>query len=258
MPFEDFDVNAVGTLNLLEATRRHRPEAVFVLMSTNKVYGDAPNELPLKELETRWDYADEADWHGIDEIVPDRPDPALALRRIEDGGRRAGAGIRPLFRHEGRRLPRRLPDRPAALRASSCTGSSRTWSRPALSGIDLSRSSATRGSRSATTSTAATSAAPSTGSTRPRGPARSTTSAAAGPTAARSSRPRRLVEELGGRRLKTEYVDENRRGDHICYISDLRKLKAHYPGWDAEVSLREILRQIVASWERRGAGGPTP
>src|ERR1700753_3940274 len=67
MPFEDFDVNAVGTLNLLEATRRHRPGAVFVLMSTNKVYGDSPNELPLKELETRWEYADEDDYHGIGE-----------------------------------------------------------------------------------------------------------------------------------------------------------------------------------------------
>ncbi|MEA2697788.1 MAG: CDP-paratose 2-epimerase, partial [Myxococcales bacterium] len=57
MPFEDFDVNAVGTLNLLEGLRRHRPEAVFVLTSTNKVYGDAPNEIPLKELSTRWEYA---------------------------------------------------------------------------------------------------------------------------------------------------------------------------------------------------------
>src|SRR5262245_57958354 len=51
-PFDDFDVNAVGTLNLLEATRRHAPEAVFILMSTNKVYGDVPNELPLVELPT--------------------------------------------------------------------------------------------------------------------------------------------------------------------------------------------------------------
>src|SRR4051794_39067916 len=59
-PFDDFDVNAVGTLNLLEATRRHAPEAVFILMSTNKVYGDVPNELPLVELDTRYDYADEA------------------------------------------------------------------------------------------------------------------------------------------------------------------------------------------------------
>src|SRR5438270_1021932 len=66
-PFDDFDVNAVGTLNLLEAARRHSPESPFVFMSTNKVYGDAPNELPLVELETRWDYAEETRREGIDE-----------------------------------------------------------------------------------------------------------------------------------------------------------------------------------------------
>src|SRR5262249_36770176 len=66
-PFDDFDVNAVGTLNLLEATRREAPEAVFILMSTNKVYGDVPNERPLVELETRYDYAEPADFDGIDE-----------------------------------------------------------------------------------------------------------------------------------------------------------------------------------------------
>lgn len=66
-PFDDFDVNAVGTLNLLEATRRHAPEAVFVHMSTNKVYGDAPNEIDLVELEKRWDYADPAYANGIPE-----------------------------------------------------------------------------------------------------------------------------------------------------------------------------------------------
>src|SRR5215218_10094251 len=64
-PFDDFDVNAVGTLNLLEATRLARDanqcDPVFIFMSTNKVYGDVPNELPLKELETRWDYADKSD-----------------------------------------------------------------------------------------------------------------------------------------------------------------------------------------------------
>ena len=64
-PFDDFDVNAVGTLNLLEAVREHAPEAPFAFLSTNKVYGDAPNEVELVELETRWDYADGRD--GIDE-----------------------------------------------------------------------------------------------------------------------------------------------------------------------------------------------
>jgi len=67
IPILDFEVNAVGTLNLLEATRQHCPEAVFLFMSTNKVYGDAPNEIPLKELETRWEYARPEDHHGVSE-----------------------------------------------------------------------------------------------------------------------------------------------------------------------------------------------
>lgn len=64
-PFDDFDVNAVGTLNLLDATRRHAGGAVFVHMSTNKVYGDRPNAIRLKELPTRWDYDDPAYAYGI-------------------------------------------------------------------------------------------------------------------------------------------------------------------------------------------------
>src|SRR5689334_1823452 len=67
MPFEDFDTNAAGTLNLLEAMRRSAPEAPFVHLSTNKVYGDAPNELPLVERETRWEYARPEDYDGIRE-----------------------------------------------------------------------------------------------------------------------------------------------------------------------------------------------
>src|ERR671926_129994 len=66
-PFDDFEVNALGTLNLLEAARAHTPEAPFVFLSTNKVYGDAPNELDLVELETRYDYADPTRREGIDE-----------------------------------------------------------------------------------------------------------------------------------------------------------------------------------------------
>ena len=66
-PFDDFDVNAVGTMNLLESCRLYRPEAVFVHLSTNKVYGDAPNNLPLIELEKRYDYARAEDYDGIAE-----------------------------------------------------------------------------------------------------------------------------------------------------------------------------------------------
>jgi len=67
IPLVDFEVNALGTINLLEATRQRCPEAVFVYFSTNKVYGDAPNEIPMKELETRWDYARAEDFDGVDE-----------------------------------------------------------------------------------------------------------------------------------------------------------------------------------------------
>ena len=67
IPFLDFEVNANGTLNLLEATRQFAGDAVFCHMSTNKVYGDAPNEIPLKELDTRWEYANEADFGGVRE-----------------------------------------------------------------------------------------------------------------------------------------------------------------------------------------------
>src|SRR5215813_9042720 len=69
-PFDDFDTNAGGTLNLLEAARRHVPDAVFVHMSTNKVYGDRPNSIRLKELPTRWDYDDPVFAHGIREDYP--------------------------------------------------------------------------------------------------------------------------------------------------------------------------------------------
>jgi CDP-paratose 2-epimerase len=67
IPLLDFEVNALGTVNLLEATRQHSPEAVFVFMSTNKVYGDAPNDIPLKELEKRYDYARVEDFEGVAE-----------------------------------------------------------------------------------------------------------------------------------------------------------------------------------------------
>src|ERR1700730_3334937 len=67
IPLLDFEVNALGTIHLLEATRQHCPGAVFVFFSTNKVYGDAPNEIPMKELATRWDYARPEDFDGVAE-----------------------------------------------------------------------------------------------------------------------------------------------------------------------------------------------
>ena len=97
IPFEDFDTNAVGTLNLLEAARRFCPESPFVHMSTNKVYGDRPNAIRLIEQETRWDYDDPAYAQGIPEEFLDRSVDALALRCVESRSRRPGAGVRTLL-----------------------------------------------------------------------------------------------------------------------------------------------------------------
>ena len=116
IPILDFEVNALGTVNLLEATRLHCPEAVFVFLSTNKVYGDAPNEVPLKELETRWEYARSEDYNGISENC--RIDRTL---HSLFGASKASADLMAqeygrYFRHEGLYLSRWLPNRSVAFR----------------------------------------------------------------------------------------------------------------------------------------------
>ena len=94
-PHTDFGVNAAGTLNLLEATRRHAPDAAFIFTSTNKVYGDLPNSLPLVELDTRVDLPVDHRWFGgVDTTHVDRPLDPLIIRRIEDRRRPARAGVR--------------------------------------------------------------------------------------------------------------------------------------------------------------------
>ncbi len=249
MPFEDFDVNAVGTLNLLEATRRHRPEAVFVLMSTNKVYGDAPNEKPLVERETRWDYADEADRGGISEAC--RIDRTL---HSLFGASKTAADV--MAQEYGRYFGMKV----GVFRGGCLTG-------PQHSGVEL------HGFLSYLVKAALTGTtyrifgykgkqvrdnihsrdvlraihrfyeAPRPGEVYNIGGGRENSCSILEAAA--------LVEELGGGRLRTEYVDENRRGDHICYISDLSKLKSHYPGWGITVPLRQILTETIESWKAR-------
>ena len=114
--------------SLLEMTRRHCPDAAFIFTSTNKVYGDTPNRLPLVERETRWEVDDGHPFSRARHRRDDehRRDHAQRVRRVEGRGRRHGAGVRPLLRHEDRLLPRRLPDRARATPAPSCTASSPT------------------------------------------------------------------------------------------------------------------------------------
>ena len=104
-PLTDFSVNANGTLILLEATRRHCPDAVFIFTSTNKVYGDTPNRLPLVEQETRWELDPSHPYaaHGIDESMSIDQSHAQRVRRVEGRRRRHGAGVRPVLRPEDRR-----------------------------------------------------------------------------------------------------------------------------------------------------------
>ena len=115
----DFGVNALGTLNVLEAARAHCPEAVFIFTSTNKLYGDTPNRLPLEELASRWEIETGHQYEmGIDETMSiDRTKHSLFSQQSGSGC--PCPGIRPIFRDENRVLPMRMPDRPRARRAGS-------------------------------------------------------------------------------------------------------------------------------------------
>ena len=111
----DFEVNALGTVNLLEATRQHCRDATFIFMSTNKVYGDAPNEKPLRETETRYDYSDPADFDGIDENCRIDRTHAFAVRRFQGCRGHLRAGIWALLRNGRGNFSRRMPDRTVTL-----------------------------------------------------------------------------------------------------------------------------------------------
>jgi CDP-paratose 2-epimerase len=249
MPFEDFDVNAGGTLNLLEATRRSRPEAVFVFMSTNKVYGDSPNELPLKELETRWEYADAKDWHGVCETQRiDRTVHSLF------GASKAAADV--MAQEYGKYFGLKV----GVFRGGCLTG-------PAHSGVELHGflSYLVKCARSGTTykifgykgkqvrdniHARDVCRAIHRFFEKPR-PGEVYNLGGGRENSVSLLEAARMVEELGGGRLKSEYVEQNRHGDHICYISDLRKLMDHYPGWHIEISLRQILVEIIEAWGTR-------
>ncbi len=252
MPFEDFDVNAVGTLNLLEALRRHRSDAAFLLMSTNKVYGDAPNELPLKELATRWEYARDEDFRGVSETC--RIDQSL---HSLFGASKVAADV--LAQEYGKYFGLKV----GVFRGGCLTG-------PQHSGVELhgflsylvkcamtGRTYKIYGykgkqvrdnihSRDVLRAAHRFFESPRPGEVYNMGGGRE--------NSVSLLEAAELVAELGGGRLRTEYVEQNRRGDHICYISNLEKFKAHYPGWEITISLREILTEIIESWRARKDG----
>jgi CDP-paratose 2-epimerase len=248
IPLLDFEVNALGTVHLLEATRQFCSDAVFVLMSTNKVYGDAPNELPLAELETRYDYADAAHHEGIDENC--RIDRTL---HSLFGASKVAADV--VAQEYGRSFGMNV----GIFRGGCLTG-------PNHSGVELhgflsylvkvAFSGATytiygyKGkqvrdnihSHDVIRAVEEFAAAPRPGEVYNLGGGRGNSVSILEAIA--------RVEALTGRKVRHTYRDEARRGDHLCYISDLRKLKAHYPNWGITRTLDDIFLEIVEAESR--------
>jgi CDP-paratose 2-epimerase len=248
-PFDDFDVNAGGTLNLLESVRRHAPEAVFVHMSTNKVYGDRPNTIRLKELPTRWDYDDPAYANGIAETFSiDQSKHSLF------GASKVAADI--YVQEYGRYFGIRT----CCLRGGCLTG-------PNHSGVELhgflsylikcnleGRVYKIYGYKGKQVRD----------NIHAHDVARFIHAFAENPRVAevynlgggRANSVSILeafdrIAALSGKKMQYEYVDKAREGDHICYISDLTKLRRHYPGWDITKSLDAVFEEIYISWQQR-------
>jgi CDP-paratose 2-epimerase len=254
IPILDFEVNALGTVNLLEATRQHCPEAVFVFMSTNKVYGDAPNEIPLAESETRYDYARAEDLNGVDEHC--RIDRTL---HSLFGASKAAADL--MAQEYGRYFKMNV----GVLRGSCLTG-------PLHSGVEL------HGFLSylvKVTLSGGTYSVFGYKGKQVRDNIHSHDVVRAIEEFAAHPRPGEVynlgggrensismleaierIEQMTGRKLDWRYVEEARRGDHICYISNLGKFQSHYPKWEITRGLDTILEEMVASERGRHAAVP--
>lgn len=244
MPFDDFDINAGGTLNLLEAARQHCPDTPFVHMSTNKVYGDRPNHIALRESETRWEYDDLNYVDGIAETLS--IDQSL---HSPFGASKVAADL--FVQEYGRYF-----DMPTCcLRAGCLTG-------PQHAGVELHgflsylvrcnveehpykvfgyKGKQVRDNIHAhdvATFIHAFYAAPRRGEVYNLGGGRENACSILEAFA--------LAESVSGKSMQWDYVNEARRGDHICYYSDLAKIKNHYPQWTIEHSLADIIASIVA------------
>lgn len=245
IPILDFEVNALGTVNLLEATRQFCSDAVFIHMSTNKVYGDSPNEIPRVELEKRYDYANAEDFHGVAETC--RIDRTL---HSLFGASKTAADV--VAQEYGRYFGMKV----GVFRGGCLTG-------PSHSGVEL------HGFLSYLVKVALT------GGTykvfgyqgkQVRDNIHSYDVIQAFEAFRQSPRPGEVynlgggrensvsvleafdwVESISGRKMDWVYVDQNRIGDHICYISDLRKMKAHFPNWTITRSLSNIFEEMVAA-----------
>lgn len=248
-PFDDFDTNAVGTMNVLEAVRRFAKDAPFVHLSTNKVYGDAPNSLNLKELDTRWDYADATFFNGIKEsFTIDQSKHSIF------GASKVAADV--MVQEYGRYFNMNT----CALRGGCLTG-------PNHSGVELHgflsyliKVNITGGlykifgykGKQVRDNIHSYDVArfaeefinnPRQGEVYNIGGGRE--------NSVSILEAFKLVAMLTNREMNYEYLEQNRQGDHICYISDLSKIQSHYPNWSITKNLKTTFEEIVEAWNTR-------
>lgn len=249
IPFEDFDTNAVGTFNLLEATRRYSTAIPFVHMSTNKVYGDAPNEIKMIELETRWDYSDLQYQNGIAETF--RIDQC---KHSLFGASKVSSDIS--VQEYGRYF--NMPT--ACLRGGCLTG-------PNHSGVELhgflsylikcnleEKEYTVFGYKGKQVRDNIHSHdvarfieefinAPRIAEVYNIGGGKENSCSIL--------EAFDMVSAISGKQMKYKYVDANRIGDHICYYSNLQKMKEHYPAWSITKSLKDTFEEIYEAWMLR-------
>ena len=251
-PFDDFDVNAVGTLNMLEANRQTNPETPFVHMSTNKVYGDAPNEIALVEKEKRWDYADANYANGIrEDFRIDQSKHSLFGASkvagdvmVQEYGRYFGmpscvlrGGCLTGPNHSGVELHGFLSF------LIKCNLEGRTYKifgykgkqvRDNIHSLDVARF------------IDAFLKKPRIAEVYNIGGGRDNSISIL--------EAFDLIASISGKPMSYEYLDKNREGDHICYISDLSKMKAHYPEWGITKGLQVTFEEIHQAWLQRNKG----
>jgi CDP-paratose 2-epimerase len=244
-PLTDFGVNANGTLNLLEALRLHQPDTVFIFTSTNKVYGDAPNALPLVELEGRWEIQEKHPYHrGIDELMSvDQCKHSIfgvsklaADVMVQEYGRyfglktmtfRGGCLTGPL--HSGAELHGFL----AYLIQCILTGKNYN-----IFGYKGKQVRDNIHSADLVSAFDHAYKAPRPGEVYNIGGGRFSNISMLEAIS--------KIEKLAGKKAVTTYVDDNRSGDHIWYISDLTKFQSHYPDWKQEYNIDRILEDMIS------------
>ena len=249
IPFDDFDVNAVGTLNLLEAARQFCPESPFVHMSTNKVYGDGPNSIKLKEMDTRWDYDDPQYSIGIPESFSiDQCKHSLF------GASKVAADV--MVQEYGRYFGMAT----CCLRGGCLTG-------PSHSGVELhgflsylvkcnleSKTYKIFGYKGKQVRDNIHSEdvaqfinlfikSPRSGEVYNFGGGKDNSCSIL--------EAFEICKSHSGLSQNYEYLEDNRIGDHICYYSDLTKIKEHYPEFEIKHSLDDTIQQIVEAQHRR-------